>query len=84
MMNILYFASIRENIGISSETISCSSNIDTVNDLLTFLRTKGNNYKGAFSQTDLIRVAINNEYVGLDKKVHSADEIAFFPPMTGG
>jgi len=83
-MNILYFASIREHIGVSSETIPHQAGIDNVNELLIYLSSKGNNYKMAFSQVDLVRVAINNEYVGLEHKVYPTDEIAFFPPMTGG
>lgn len=83
-MNILYFALIRENIGHSSETIELPNDINDVNGLIKILEAKGDNYKAAFAQTDLIRVAVNQEYVNLDHSISSNDEVAFFPPMTGG
>jgi len=52
--------------------------------LINYLEQKGDNYKAAFAQSDLIRVAINQEYVNLDHPISNNDEIAFFPPMTGG
>ena len=83
-MNIFYFALIREHIGTSSENIDLPTGVDTVDALLTHLENKGDNYKAAFAQSDLIRVAVNNEYVGLEHKITANDEIAIFPPMTGG
>lgn len=83
-MNILYFAQIRENIGISSDKIELPNDINTVSELIHFLENKGDNYKNAFAQSDLIRVAVNQEYVSLDHPVTNRDEIAIFPPMTGG
>ena len=83
-MNLLYFAMIRENIGKSSETIDLPVDVKFVSELLTYLETKGDNYVSAFAQEDLIRVAVNQEYVGLDHAVSNDDEIAIFPPMTGG
>lgn len=83
-MNILYFALIREHIGTSSEQIDLPDDVDNVDTLIKYLESKGDNYKAAFAQPDLIRVAVNDEYVGLDHKVSPNDEIAIFPPMTGG
>lgn len=83
-MNILYFALIREHIGTSSEHIELPGNVDTVEKLIYHLESKGENYKAALAQTDLIRVAVNDEYVTLDQKISPNDEIAIFPPMTGG
>ncbi len=83
-MNLLYFAMIRESIGKSSETIDLPDHVKSVSGLLTYLESKGDNYISAFAQDDLIRVAVNQEYVGLNHAVTNADEIAIFPPMTGG
>ena len=67
-MNIFYFALIREHIGTSSEEIDLPTGIDMVSGLISHLETKGDNYKAAFEHSDLIRVAVNNQYVGLDHK----------------
>jgi sulfur-carrier protein len=83
-MNILYFALIRESIGKSSENIQLPDDVSNVKELIEHLEVKGENYKNAFSQPDLIRIAINQEYVGLDHEVDDRDEVALFPPMTGG
>lgn len=83
-MNILYFALIREHIGTSSEQIDLPDGVDSVKTLIKHLESKGDNYKAAFAQADLIRVAVNDEYVGFDHKISANDEIAIFPPMTGG
>lgn len=83
-MNILYFALIRENVGHTTEIIDLPNDIKNVNGLINYLEQKGDNYKAAFAQSDLIRVAVNQEYVNLDHPISNNDEIAFFPPMTGG
>lgn len=83
-MNILYFALIRENIGQSSENINLPNGVKDVKELIEYLKSKGENYKAAFAHSDLIRVAVNQEYVGLDHLISNNDEIAIFPPMTGG
>lgn len=83
-MNLIYFARIRENIGLSSQTLTLPDNVTTAGALLTHLETLGDNYRAAFADSDLIRIAVNQEYVGLDHAVSDSDEVAIFPPMTGG
>ena len=83
-MNLIYFALIRENIGKSSETIELPDKVSTTGALLNHLSTLGDNYIAAFAESDLIRIAVNQEYVGLDHPITDRDEVAIFPPMTGG
>ena len=83
-MNLVYFAFIRENIGKSSESIELPEGVNTTGELIDHLSALGDNYNAAFMQSDLIRIAVNQEYVGLDHPVADRDEVAIFPPMTGG
>ncbi len=83
-MNILYFARIREHIGKSSEEIALPDTVISVADVIAHLESLGQKYKNAFDEPDLIRAAVNDEYVPLDFKVSDDDELALFPPMTGG
>lgn len=83
-MELIYFARIRETIGQSGETFSLPENISTVGSLIDLLRQKGANYEAAFDNEALIRVAVNQTYVDFNHPVVEADEVAFFPPMTGG
>lgn len=83
-MEILYFARIRETVGISSESLSLPATVITVGDLIDHLISKGPAYAAAFENMDIIRVAANQAYVDLNHPLIDCQEIAFFPPMTGG
>ncbi|MCK5424410.1 MAG: molybdopterin converting factor subunit 1 [Emcibacter sp.] len=83
-MEIFYFARIREDIGHSSETVNLPENISIVNGLIEYLCERGENYQTAFKNDAAIRVAVNQTYVNFDHPVQDGDEVAFFPPMTGG
>ncbi len=83
-MNILYFARIREHIGKSVDEISLPTCVNTVADVIAHLETLGDHYRNAFEEPDLIRAALNDEYVPLTDSVDDEDELALFPPMTGG
>lgn len=83
-MKLLYFAWIRTNLGVSGESVDVPSEINDVRALLDWLINRGERYKAAFSDLSLIRIAVNQEYVDLDHKITTGDEIAFFPPVTGG
>jgi len=83
-MELQYFARIRENIGCSSEQISLPDHISDVRGLIDHLRARGENYQSAFENETLIRIAVNQIYVTFDHVIFDKDEIAFFPPMTGG
>ncbi|WP_375228039.1 molybdopterin converting factor subunit 1 [Roseobacter sp. S98] len=81
-MDILYFAWVRERIGIPRERIETSA--ATVSDLVEELRAREERYAAAFADTSALRVAIDQELTGFDASLEGAREVAFFPPMTGG
>ena len=82
MIEVLYFAWLREHIGIPRETID--SQAATVADLIEDLRGKDPRYALAFSDLSALRAAVDQELVEFDAPLNGAKEVAFFPPMTGG
>jgi sulfur-carrier protein len=83
-MNILYFASIREKIGRGEEFLSPPADVSDVARLIDWLKRRGPDYDRAFGDMRAVRVAVNQEHVKLDHPVAADDEVAFFPPVTGG
>ena len=82
-MKILYFANIRQTIGIIEEQIDIDKTY-TVEEIIKILVKKNEKYKKAFSNIDNIKCSINLNFVKLNAKVKNTDELAFFPPVTGG
>lgn len=82
MLNLLYFAWVRERIGLAKETVETTA--VTVRDLVDELRAREDRYYIAFSDLASLRVAIDQELVDFDAPLAGAKEVAFFPPMTGG
>ncbi|MCV6546328.1 MAG: molybdopterin converting factor subunit 1 [Cohaesibacter sp.] len=83
-MKLIYFAWIRERLGIEEEDITLPDTIKTVQDLLTWQQNRDEIYEGAFADADTIRVALDQFHAERDDPIEGASEIAFFPPMTGG
>ena len=83
-MKLIYFAWVRERIGKPHEDIELPAGIETVSDLLAWLKSRGEEYEQALKYPDVIRVAIDQEHVDHREKIAGAREIALFPPMTGG
>ena len=83
-MKILYFAWIRSKIGLSEETVDLPADVSTVKDLLNWLRERGPQHAEALQDASVVRVAVNEEYASLDASVAAGDEVALFPPVTGG
>lgn len=81
-LEVLYFAWVRERIGVPRETVETDA--ATVGDLLDELRTRDERYAYAFADMGAIRAAVDQDLVALDAPLTGAREIAFFPPMTGG
>ena len=83
-MKILYFAWVREAVGKSEEDLNLPEGVASVSDLVAWLKQQDTGYETAFADSAVVRVAVNQEYVDLDHRVLNGDEIAFFPPVTGG
>ncbi len=83
-MRILYFAWVRERIGRSSDEIDVPAGVVTVADLIDYLISRGEDYAHAFENRTVIRAALDQVHVKPDAAIAGAEEIAFFPPMTGG
>jgi sulfur-carrier protein len=83
-MKLLYFAWLRTRIGTAEEELDPPANIGTVAALVDWLGTRGPQFAEALKNRKLVRVAVNKEYVGWDHRLAPGDEVAFFPPVTGG
>ena len=83
-MRILYFAWLRQKTGIDSEEIEMPSHITDVAGLIEWLKERNENFAEALSDFESIRVAVNQEFAEPDAPVAQGDEVAIFPPMTGG
>jgi sulfur-carrier protein len=83
-MKLLYFAWLRQKIGKAEEQLDPPSDIATVAQLINWLKTRGPNYVDALTNTKLVRVAVNREYVTYDHRLKPGDEVGLFPPVTGG
>ncbi len=83
-MKLLYFAWIRERTGIHEETWPLPDGVTSVRDLVAALAARGPSFAHAFADLKQIRAAVNQETAKLDDAVAEGDEVAFFPPMTGG
>lgn len=81
MLNVLYFASLREALGLASEQLPVPA---TVAALLDTLRARGGAWSIALAADKRWRVAVNQEMAALDKPLQAGDEVAIFPPVTGG
>ncbi|MEL0107339.1 MAG: molybdopterin converting factor subunit 1 [Rhodospirillales bacterium] len=83
-MKLLYFSWLREKIGVAEEDVSPPDSVRSVADLLHWLQGRGGGYADALKDLSLVRVAVNQEYVKFEETVVAADEVALFPPVTGG
>ena len=83
-MVVKYFSWIKEHIGKSEEQIDLPSNITNVNQLINYLNEIDEKYNIIFEKKELIKIAVNKTYSSFDTNISNNDEIAFFPPVTGG
>lgn len=81
-MQVLYFAWLKERVGVGSEEVSTGAT--TARALVSELVARGDGHASAFADLSAIRVAVDQEMVDLDASIEGAREVAFFPPVTGG
>jgi molybdopterin synthase sulfur carrier subunit len=84
MADILYFAGLAETLGLKKEGFELPETCDTVADLVTLLQSRGEPFAGAFDGQTRLLIAINQEMSEPGAEITNSDEIAFFPPVTGG
>ena len=82
--HLLYFAWLREHIGRGEETLDLPAEAGTIGGLITYLAARGEGYAAAFAQRDLVRAAVNQTMAEPSTPIAAGDEVAFFPPITGG
>ena len=83
-MKLLYFAWLREKVGVADESVALPDSVTTVGGLLDWLKGRGAGHAEALKDLSAVRVAVNEEYAGPDAPVADGDEVALFPPVTGG
>jgi sulfur-carrier protein len=83
-LELRFFASIREALGVSQESIVIPESVKTIADLRTFLAERGNPWAEVLAQGQTLRCALNQQMVDTSTPLKENAEVAFFPPVTGG
>ena len=83
-LKVLYFAWLRDRVGRSEEDVQPPGNVTTVGELMAWLARQSDGHGEAFNDPAIIRCAINQDYAKADAAISAGDEVAFFPPVTGG
>lgn len=83
-MKVMYFAWLRQRLGISEEIVSPPASVNDVESLLDWLSERSPEFTAILQDRKVIRVAVNQEYVEANRALAKDDEIALFPPVTGG
>lgn len=84
MIDILYFARLRERLGTGREQIPLPPGVTTAADLISHLGERGGVWAEAFAEGETLMIAVNQEMARPDTPVQTGDEVALFPPVTGG
>lgn len=84
MIDVVYLARFRELLGSSGESLAWDSNWHQVNDLVAHLVTRGDQWQELFDGKQRVMIAVNQDMVRSDHPLRDGDEVAFFPPVTGG
>jgi molybdopterin synthase sulfur carrier subunit len=83
-LRILYFAWLRERVGVSEESVVPPASVGTVAELMAWLPSRDERHAAAFAQSHLLRCAVNQTFARPTSPIQPGDEVAFFPPVTGG
>jgi molybdopterin converting factor subunit 1 len=83
-LTVLYFAWLRERVGMAEETIAIPETVTTVADLVEYLSNLDTRHAAAFKDRKTVRCAVNQEFADIATLLRPGDEVAFFPPVTGG
>ena len=83
-ISVLYFASIREKLGKDAEEIELPADVSTIAGLRSHLRKRGGAWAEALADSKLLRTAVNRDMAPCTAAIKAGDEVAFFPPVTGG
>ena len=84
MTRLLYFAWVRERVGVAGEDIALPPTLATVDDLLDWLSVRSPGHAAALADRGAVRVGIDQDFARGDAPIAGATEIAIFPPVTGG
>lgn len=83
-VKVLFFAGLREQLGTAGEEIELPADVGTVAGLRSHLKARGGAFEKAFADKALVRMAVNQDMVPATARLQAGDEVAFFPPVTGG
>ena len=83
-MTLLYFSWVRQTIGKGEEVMTLPPGVHDVKGLVAHLQSLGAGYRQALGDANRLRVAVNQRHAGFDTGLSPEDEVAFFPPITGG
>jgi sulfur-carrier protein len=83
-VKLMYFAWLRARVGCAEEELELPPQVRDVAGLLDWLRSRGGRYAEALRDLSVVHVAVNQEYVGSEHPLRESDEVAIFPPVTGG
>jgi molybdopterin synthase sulfur carrier subunit len=83
-VKLLFFAALREQLGTSAEDLELPPEVSTVAALRNHLVQRGGTWQSVFADKRLVRTAVNQDMVQATARIKAGDEVAFFPPVTGG
>ena len=83
-VKLLFFAALREQLGAPTEDVELPASVTTVGALRDHLRARGGAWANVFAPNRAVRAAVNQDMVQAEARIKAGDEVAFFPPVTGG